>query len=143
MMYIRAACCRVLVWPIRGHTAYSRVKNVSPASPLSPSHRFLSLFPPLLFPFFTAYLKSKTYVPLDKPHDKSRIQSQPLKHDSSCDIPRALCANARSTSHEKPAVKRATTYVLRSALQHTTPGVTLAGGRGAVWLHQNITGGPL
>ena len=53
----------------------------------------------------------------DKPH-----QSQALKSNSSCDIPRALCANTRSTSHDKPAMKCATTYVVRIALQHTTPG---------------------
>ena len=75
----------------------------------------------------------------DKPH-----QSQALKSDNSCDIPRALCANTRSTSHDKPAVKCASTYYIkRIALQHTTPGVALVGGHGAVWLHQNITGGPL
>ena len=55
----------------------------------------------------------------EQPH-----QSQALKSDNSCDIPRALCANTRSTSH-KPAVKCATTYAVRIVLQHSTPGVAL------------------
>ena len=37
---------------------------------------------------------------------------------------------------------RSLTCVVRSALQHITPGVASAGGYGAVWLHQKITGLP-
>ena len=39
--------------------------------------------------------------------------------------------------------KPSATYVVRSALQHTTPGAALAGGHGAIWLHQKITGLPI
>ena len=33
---------------------------------------------------------------------RGHIQSQALKHNNSCDIPRALYANTQSTSHDKP-----------------------------------------
>ena len=38
---------------------------------------------------------------------------------------------------------RSLTCVVRSALQHITPGVALAGGYGAVWLQHKITGLPI
>ena len=69
---------------------------------------------------------------------KSHVQPQALKYDNACNIPRALCANTRSTSHDKPCCETCGHIhsAERFAAQHTR-GEVVGGAWGCLVLIEN------